>query len=33
MTRKFVEKVTVLDAETIHITFRVCGIGLDQKLY
>lgn len=32
MTRKFVEKITVLDAETIHISFRDCGIELYQKL-
>lgn len=32
LTRKFVEKITVVDAETIRIRFRDCGIELDEKL-
>jgi len=32
ITRKFVEQITVLDAETIRIKFRYPGPEVDKKL-
>ena len=32
ITRKFVEQITVLDAETIRIKFRYPGLEVDKSL-
>ena len=32
ITRKFVEQITVLDAETIRIKFRYSGLEVDKNL-